>query len=340
MTSKASLRDVSVCNNEIFGILLEIFPPALRGLGEPGDRCRPPCQISPRMITLPQLIGRPVPAFRPVNFLTKPHRSVKLNYIVESRSMRIAQTRSWSASWPGYVVSVMVIMLSTTAICSEWVSGIVWPEPAIVDPGPIGGPPSDAIILFNGKDLSQFEGGEKWVIEDDAASPRGGEIRTKASFGDCQLHLEWASPAKVSGRGQGRGNSGVFLGGLYEIQILDSFENTTYFDGQAGALYKTKPPLVNACRKPGEWQSYDIIYNAPRFDDHGTLLQPGYITVLHNGVLIQNHTEILGETSYEHPPVLKPHGPAPIRLQYHGNPVRFRNIWVREIPEPQPKRPE
>lgn len=254
--------------------------------------------------------------------------------------MRIAQTRCLSAVWTGYVASAMIIMVSTTAVCSEWVSGIVWPEPPVVDPGPTGSPPSDAIILFNGKDLSQFDGGEKWVVEGDTASPRGGDIRTKSSFGDCQLHLEWASPAKVTGRSQGRGNSGVFMAGLYEIQILDSFENKTYFDGQAGALYKTKPPLVNACRKPGEWQSYDIIYNAPRFDEHGTLLKPGYITVLHNGILVQNHTEILGETTYEQPPILKPHGPAPIRLQFHGNPVRFRNIWLREIPEPQPARPD
>ena len=234
----------------------------------------------------------------------------------------------------------LLVGLSAIAIAKEWVSGIVWPEPAIVDPGPVGGPPADAVVLFGGTDLSQWEGGDKWVVEGGIATSRGGDIRTKASFGDCQLHLEWASPDKVVGSGQGRGNSGVFLGNQYEVQILDSFDNKTYFDGQAAALYKTKPPLVNACRKPGEWQTYDIIYNAPRFNEHGTVVMPGYVTVLHNGVLVQNHTELLGETAYEYAPIYKPHGPAPIRLQYHGNPVRFRNIWLREIKEPEPVRPE
>lgn len=234
----------------------------------------------------------------------------------------------------------LAIATGAIAIAKEWVSGIVWPEPAIVDPGPVGGPPADAVVLFGGSDLSLWEGGGKWLIEDGIAISRGGDIHTKASFGDCQLHLEWASPEKVTGRGQGRGNSGVFLGNQYEVQILDSYDNKTYFDGQSAALYKTRPPLVNATRKPGEWQTYDIIYNAPRFNEHGTVVKPGYVTVLHNGVLVQNHTEILGETSYEQPPVYKPHGPAPIRLQFHGNPVRFRNIWLREITEPQPVRPE
>jgi hypothetical protein len=194
--------------------------------------------------------------------------------------------------------------------------------------------------LFDGTDLSQWEGGEKWLVENGIASPRGGDIRTKASFGDCQLHLEWATPEKVSGSGQGRGNSGVFLGNRYEVQILDSHENPTYFDGQAGAIYKTKPPLVNASRKPGEWQSFDIIYTAPRSDSNGTLVKPGYLTVLHNGVLVQNHTELLGETAWDSPPIQKPHGDQPIRLQFHGNPVRFRNIWLRHIPEANPARPE
>ena len=240
----------------------------------------------------------------------------------------------------GLAVAGMVLLCATFALSKEWVSGIIWPEPAVVDPGETGGPPADATVLFGGKDLSLWDGGDKWIVEEGVAIPKGGDIRTKASYGDCQLHLEWASPEKVSGSGQGRGNSGVFLGNLYEVQILDSFDNKTYFDGQAAAIYKTKPPLVNACRKPGEWQSYDIIYNAPRFNEHGTLVKPGYLTVLHNGVLVQNHTELLGETAFETPPILKPHGSAPIRLQFHGNPVRFRNIWLREIPEPQPVRPE
>lgn len=233
----------------------------------------------------------------------------------------------------------LIVGAGLCAVCQEWVSGIIWPEPAIVDPGPICGPPSDAIVLFGGQDLSQWDGGDKWLVQDGVAISRGGDIRTKASFGDCQLHVEWASPQQVQGTGQGRGNSGIYLADRYEVQILDSFRNTTYVDGQAGAIYKTKPPLVNACRGPGEWQVFDIIYNAPHFDSRGTLVKPGYLTVLHNGVLIQNHTEILGETAWDSPPQSRPHGPAPIRLQFHGNPVRFRNLWLREIPEPQPRRP-
>lgn len=254
--------------------------------------------------------------------------------------MRRAHINAHSVHKLVLLTSITVLALCSMAVSKEWVSGIIWPEPAVVDPGPVGGPPSDAIVLFDGKDLSQWNGADKWVVEDGVASPRGGDIRTKAAFGDCQLHIEWATPDHVSGSGQGRGNSGIFFGGQYEIQVLDSFENKTYFDGQAGSLYKSKPPLVNASRKPGEWQTYDIVYNAPRFNEQGTIVKPGYVTVLHNGVLVQNHTEILGETSYESPPVLKPHGPAPIRLQYHGNPVRFRNIWLREIAEPSPVRPE
>ena len=240
----------------------------------------------------------------------------------------------------GLMAAGMLLALGSLSFCKEWVSGIAWPEPAVVDPGPAGGPPADAIVLFDGKDLSLWQGGEAWRVEDGVAIPNRGDIRTKDSFSDCQLHLEWATPEMVSGSGQGRGNSGVFLGNQYEVQILDSHENKTYFDGQAGAIYKTKPPLVNACRKPGEWQTFDIVYNAPHFDANGTQVKPGYLTVLHNGVLVQNHTELLGETAYDSPPIPKPHGAAPIRLQFHGNPVRFRNIWLRKIPEPEPVRPE
>ena len=213
----------------------------------------------------------------------------------------------------------------------EWVSGIKWKEPPVVDPGPPGGPPSDAIVLFDGTDLSQWEGGDKWVLEDGYGICRGG-ITTKQAFGDCQLHVEWASPEKVEGRGQGRGNSGVFLMGKYEVQILDSYENDTYYDGQAGSIYKQSPPLVNVCRKPGEWQTFDIIFRAPRFDEQGALVKPATMTVLHNGVLIQDHFELLGSTAWHKPPAYEPSGPkAPIHIQYHGNPVRFRNIWIREL---------
>ena len=208
-------------------------------------------------------------------------------------------------------------------------------EPRVVDPGP---PPADAIILFDGKDLSQWKGSltggpARWAVEDGVAVVnRTGNISTKQEFGDCQLHIEWATPAEVKGSGQGRGNSGVFLSGRYEIQVLDSYNNKTYFDGQAGAVYKQHPPLVNVCRKPGEWQTYDIIYHAPRFDDAGKVLKPGTVTVLQNGVLIQDHAEITGPTSGPAHQSYKPHPlKQSLTLQDHGNPVRYRNIWIREL---------
>lgn len=214
----------------------------------------------------------------------------------------------------------------------EWKSGIEWPEPAVVNPGPVGGPPSDAIVLFDGKDLSQWQDGEKWQIADGAATSAGGGITTKQSFGSCQLHLEFATPEVVTGESQGRGNSGVYLMNKYELQILDSFENKTYFDGQAGSIYKQHPPLVNACRKPGEWQTYDVIFEAPQFDADGKVTKPACVTVLHNGVLVQNHFELLGSTFYHQPPVYEAHPEkGPLHLQFHGNPVRFRNIWIREL---------
>lgn len=214
----------------------------------------------------------------------------------------------------------------------EYKSGKDWPEPKIIDPGPVGGPPADAIVLFDGKDLSQWNGGEKWEIADGAATVRGGGVTTKDSFADCQLHLEWAEPTEVVGEGQGRGNSGVYLMGQYEVQILDSFDNVTYFDGQCGSIYKQSPPLVNACRRPGEWQSYDIIFKAPQFKEDGSLKSPAYITVLQNGVLIQNHFELEGATAWDKAPAYNAHPTKlPISLQDHGNPVRFRNIWIREL---------
>ena len=242
--------------------------------------------------------------------------------------------------------TVMIVgaLLGTTfvvrgAFVDEYKSGIKWLEPKLVDPGPIGGPPSDATVLFDGKDLSQWNGGEKWEIKDGFAIPREAGITTKAGFGDCQLHVEWSTPSEVSGEGQGRGNSGVYLMERYEVQILDSYENKTYFDGQAAAIYKQQPPQVNACRKPGEWQAYDIVFTAPRFGDQGKLVKPAYITILQNGVLVQNHFELLGGTFYDRPPAYEPHpAKAPIHLQFHGNPVRFRNIWIREITEPQVER--
>lgn len=219
------------------------------------------------------------------------------------------------------------------AFVTEYVSGIMWVEPKVIDPGQAGGHPSDAIVLFDGKDLSQWNGGEKWKIEEGQAIADGGSITTKAGFGDCQLHLEFATPAEVKGTGQGRGNSGVYFMGTYEVQILDSYDNKTYFDGQCGAIYKQFPPLVNACRKPGEWQTYDIVFTAPKFDAEGKVTKPAYLTVLHNGVLVQNHSELLGGTFYDKAPAYSPHADKlPIQLQFHGNPIRYRNIWLREIP--------
>lgn len=226
-------------------------------------------------------------------------------------------------------------------IAAEYKSGKNWPEPKVVTPGEANSPPSDAIVLFDGKDLSQWEaasgGPPKWIVKDGAATARGGDIRTKQSFGDYQLHVEWAEPTEVKGEGQGRGNSGVFLADRYEIQVLDSYNNSTYWDGACGSIYKQWPPMVNANRKPGEWQTYDIIFEAPRFDEKGKLLKPGYATVLQNGIVVQNHSEILGSTAWDQAPHYEPHPlRQPIHLQFHGNPVRFRNIWLREIKQQTP----
>jgi hypothetical protein len=206
--------------------------------------------------------------------------------------------------------------------------------PRVIEPGP---PPSDAIVLFNGKDLDQWNGAKgqpaRWDIKDGVATVNStGAISTKQEFGDCQLHVEWATPDEVKGDGQNRGNSGIIFQGRYEVQVLDSYINKTYYHGQAGAIYKQYAPLVNVCRKPGEWQTYDIIYHAPRFDDQGHLEKPATVTVLQNGVLIQDHVEIKGNTAHTGAPKYDPH---PLRqslvLQDHHSPVRFRNIWIREL---------
>jgi hypothetical protein len=215
----------------------------------------------------------------------------------------------------------------------------VWePEPSLVTPGPEGTPPSDAIVLFDGTDLGEWihEDGREagWTVEDGVATvaPGTGNIRTRRGFGDIQLHIEWRTPEEIVGEGQGRGNSGLFLMELYEVQILDSHENRTYSNGQAGSIYKQHIPLVNASLAPGEWQSYDVVFIAPRFDPAGGLVNPAYMTVFHNGVLIQNHVELQGSTVYRGFPEYEAHGDRePILLQDHSNPVSFRNIWVREI---------
>ncbi len=214
----------------------------------------------------------------------------------------------------------------------EYKSGIVFPEPVVVTPGANGGPPGDAIILFDGKDLSKWKGGDAWEIKDGVATAKKGGLTSLDPYGDCQFHIEFATPEKVEGSGQGRGNSGVYLMGKYEIQILDSYQNPTYFDGQAGSVYKQQPPMVNVSRKPGEWQAYDIIFEAPRFAEDGAVLKPAIVTVLHNGVVVQNHFELKGGTYFDKPAAYTKHAEKlPLNIQYHGNPMRFRNMWIREI---------
>ncbi|WP_207435777.1 3-keto-disaccharide hydrolase [Sabulibacter ruber] len=210
------------------------------------------------------------------------------------------------------------------------------PEPRKVTPGVNNSAPSDAIVLFNGKDLSEWkakgDGSDaKWQVKDGAFTVGKGDISTKRQFNDFQLHIEWSAPDEVKGTSQGRGNSGIFLQDRYEVQVLDSYNNRTYSNGQAGSIYKQHRPLVNAMNKPTEWNVYDIIYTAPRFKEDGTLFSPARVTVLHNGVLVQNNTEIKGPTEYIGLPEYKPHGKASITLQDHGNPVSFRNVWIREL---------
>lgn len=226
----------------------------------------------------------------------------------------------------------------------------IWsPEPPVVTPGNTPqDAPSDAIILFNGKNLDQ------WHAEKDSTTPAGwtvadgvmtvnkkaGGIITKQRFNDYQLHLEWKVPTNITGTNQARGNSGVFVANTgkgdegYEIQILDNYNNKTYVNGQAGSVYKQAIPMSNACKKPGEWQYYDIIWNAPKFNADGSLQTPAYVTVIHNGVLLQNHTEVKGVTKWIGTPEYKAHGASPIKLQSHGDPsepISFRNIWLRPI---------
>lgn len=214
------------------------------------------------------------------------------------------------------------------------------PQPRIVTPGAENRlPPADAVLLFDGRDLSGWtsvrDGGPAgWRVEDGCLEvvSRTGDIQTRAEFGDCQLHVEFRTPSEVVGNSQGRGNSGVFLMGRYEIQVLDGYDNPTYADGITGAIYGQYPPLVNACRAPGEWQSYDAIWIAPRFEGE-RLASPASLTLFHNGVLVHYQRPLLGLTSHKiAPPPWAAHGPTgPLRLQDHGNPVRFRNIWYRPL---------
>jgi hypothetical protein len=223
-------------------------------------------------------------------------------------------------------------LLAARSCAQEYLPGIDWPEPTIITPGEKpGDPPSDAKILFDGKDMSAWKNADRWKVADGVVTIGRGEVETKEQFGDCQLHIEWSAPTEVRGSSQGRGNSGVFFG-PYELQVLDSYDNKTYFDGQAGSIYKQTPPMVNVMRKPGEWNVYDVVWTSPRFNDDGTLASPAFITALHNGVVILNHFQLLGDTPFNRPPAYNKHDiKLPIKLQDHGNPVRFRNIWIREV---------
>ena len=244
------------------------------------------------------------------------------------------------------VFAICLMLLATVIGCSTtqkhcWaVHDKNRPQPKVVAPGKQPGqPPSDAIILFDGRDLSQWVSTKddepaKWKVENGYMEvvKKAGSLRTRQSFGDCQLHIEWAIPAVVKGEGQHRGNSGVYLMGKYEVQVLDSYNNTTYPDGQAAAIYGQNPPMVNACRPPGQWQTYDIIFHRPDFKS----LRPATITVLHNGVLVQDHWVIEGATAHKKwAKYTKHEDKLPITLQNHGDPVRYRNIWIRELPERQ-----
>lgn len=226
----------------------------------------------------------------------------------------------------------------------KWaVHDMLRPKPTVITPGTFSTPeqpgkaPSDALVLFDGKDMSKWQkvggGDPTWKVASGHMEVAGrGDVQTKDSFGDCQLHVEWATPEVVKGDGQGRGNSGVFFMGRYEVQVLDSYGNETYADGQAAALYGQHPPLVNASLPPGQWQVYDIVFRRPHFDADGKVTKPATVTVFHNGVLVQDHAQLKGTTSHKKEGTYEKHGDKePIRLQDHGNPTRFRNMWIREL---------
>lgn len=241
------------------------------------------------------------------------------------------------------LIGTLTMTNTNFAQAQQWrAHDLTRPKPAIVTPGQAAmpTPPSDAVILFDGKDLSQWSNmkGEPstWKVENGymETSKGGGDIRTKQGFGDVQLHIEWASPASFEGKGQDQGNSGVYLMSMYEVQVLNSHQNETYADGQAASIYGQYPPLVNASRAPGEWQSYDVVFRRPRFASDGKLAKPARLTVLHNGVLVQDNVALWGPTEWmEFLPYAAHEDKLPIKLQDHGSPVRYRNIWLRELPE-------
>lgn len=238
------------------------------------------------------------------------------------------------------ITAIIAVICCAAQQAKEWaVHDESRPTPPVISPGQNdNAPPSDAIVLFDGTGLSAWksckDGSEaKWKVQDDYMEvvPKTGGIETRQSFGSCQLHIEWRTPDVVQGTGQGRGNSGVFLMGKYEVQVLDSYDNKTYADGQAAAIYGQKPPLVNVCKKPGQWQTYDIIFHAPVFNG-AKVATPAAITVLQNGVLVQDHWQIEGTTFHKVRSHYESHADKlPLQLQEHGNPMRFRNIWIRQL---------
>ena len=239
------------------------------------------------------------------------------------------------------LVPVIAALLCLSAQSQEWTSALTdkWePVPPVVTPGIGTAPPSDAIVLFDGTNLDQWESTDgspvQWELKDGIMTivPHTPGIITKQSYGDIQLHVEWRTPVDDQGSGQGRGNSGIYLQNRYEVQVLDSYQNETYVNGQAGAVYKQHIPLVNACRPPGEWQTFDILFTAPRFRDNGTLFSPATVTVIQNGVLVQDHVTILGPTENMGMPEYRAHNlKMPLMLQNHSDLVSYRNIWLREL---------
>lgn len=248
------------------------------------------------------------------------------------------------------IVSSMTYAQPPASVLEAAARTEIWePQPRVVTPAAtLADAPSDAIVLFDGDDLDQWcstnnsSKSAPWIVHDGIFTVKkgSGNIQTKQSFADYQLHIEWRIPGDIQDEGQARGNSGIFLASTgkgdegYEIQILDNYNNKTYSNGQSGSVYKQTPPLINASKPPGEWQSYDIVWTAPRFDTNGTLLSPARVTLLHNGILVQNNTEVKGRTRWIGSPSYKAHGPAPIKLQDHNDPskpISFRNIWLRVL---------
>jgi len=246
----------------------------------------------------------------------------------------------WLVAWPAFLLAQTHIDLRYPQHDRNR------PQPAVIDPGTSssqqtpGRPPSDAVVLFDGRDLSKWQhkdgSAAKWKLDAGyfEVVPGTGQLYTRASFGDCQLHVEFAEPTPPLGEEQERGNSGVFLHDRYEVQVLDSYQSQTYPDGQAGAIYGQFPPLVNASRAPGLWQIYEIVFHGPRFDATGHLTRPARLTVFLNGVLVQDEAELTGPTAHrQRPPYVVEPEKLPLSLQDHGNAVRYRNIWIRELPE-------